>query len=429
MVDSSYRIEVKTDGRTSKNRKILYVRGYSTADSARDDIPRLDLHLITKRISTFEKVTTIDDMKELLGPPSKRTCSRKGKDTKTGPNDKVLSGHIFTRLRRKLTWKYALLKKKLMSENLPFISKEEWMIEQEEMKNVANYAENVANSAKLEHEMKCQIALGYIHQRLRVLRDRKMKSVDLIHGLRKSVYSGESYKRIREVVIQEPNDVIDLTEDLPKFTLESTTKAQLNRVTVQCITVLHMLQQVDQKNDMEKYILEKFLSEIDSASSATQDLMFKEHEVFKKGFRLANTMIVLSERVRDFTGAIISAKKIREWYNDYLENENFEEDLRGCWRRDMFLDEYGYSLRFQIYLKNERKLTVDIATKELESIIQKDPPKTEAGLKAFESLRPFSRRTVHRWMLKLGCKYEKATVSYYTDTHEAEETKRDMKER
>ena len=44
----------------------------------------------------------------------------------------------------------------------------------------------------------------------------------------------------------------------------------------------------------------------------------------------------------------------------------------------MFLDEYGSSLRFQIYFKNQRELTVDIATKELESIIQKDPRKTEA---------------------------------------------------
>ena len=51
----------------------------------------------------------------------------------------------------------------------------------------------------------------------------------------------------------------------------------------------------------------------------------------------------------------------------------------------MFLDEYGYSLRFQIYFKNEIELTVDIATKELESIIQKDPPKTEA---IFEKDRP-----------------------------------------
>lgn len=95
----------------------------------------------------------------------------------------------------------------------------------------------------------------------------------------------------------------------------------------------------------------------------------------------------------------------------------------------MFLEEYGYALRFQIYMKNERKLSVDVATKELESMILKDPPKTEQGRQAFDKLRRFARRTVYRWMIKLGCKYEKATVSYYTDSHEAEETKKDMKER
>ena len=70
-------------------------------------------------------------------------------------------------------------------------------------------------------------------------------------------------------------------------------------------------------------------------------------------------------------------------------------------------------------MKNQKKLTVNIATMELESIIQKDPPKSEEGKKD----SPFSRRTVHRWMTKLGCKYEKATVSYYADSHEAEENK------
>lgn len=80
-------------------------------------------------------------------------------------------------------------------------------------------------------------------------------------------------------------------------------------------------------------------------------------------------------------------------------------------------------------MKNERKLTVDVATKELESMITRDPPKSEDGRRAFDNLRPFPRKTVHRWMIKLGCEYEKATVSYYTDTHEAEETKKDMKDR
>jgi hypothetical protein len=157
--------------------------------------------------------------------------------------------------------------------------------------------------------------------------------------------------------------------------------------------------------------------------------MLQDHEKIKKLFRQEHTMDILSERARAETGHAISSRKIREWYHEYLENQSFEEDLRGSWKRDMFLEDYDYALRFQIHLKNERKLTVDAATKELELIILKDPPKTEEGKRAFDSLRPFSRRTAHRWMVKLGCKYEKATVSYYTDSHEAEKTKKDMKER
>ena len=96
--------------------------------------------------------------------------------------------------------------------------------------------------------------------------------------------------------------------------------------------------------------------------------MLKDHEILKKQFRLDHTMNILSERVRSVTGSVISAKKIRQWYHEYLDNQSFEEDLRGTWKREMFLEEYDYSLRFQIYLKNEKKLTVDAATKELELI-------------------------------------------------------------
>ena len=57
-------------------------------------------------------------------------------------------------------------------------------------------------------------------------------------------------------------------------------------------------------------------------------------------------MNVLSKRVRVETGAVISAKKMREWDHEYLEHGNFEEELRGGWKRDMFLEEYGYALIF-----------------------------------------------------------------------------------
>jgi hypothetical protein len=63
-------------------------------------------------------------------------------------------------------------------------------------------------------------------------------------GLRKCIYSGQCFTKIREANCEEDSDTIDLTETPPRYTLESTSKGQLNRVMIQCITVLTMLQQV-----------------------------------------------------------------------------------------------------------------------------------------------------------------------------------------
>jgi hypothetical protein len=215
-------------------------------------------------------------MDELLAPPSKRTCCRQMNDTAAQkPSD--LSGHLFVRLRRKLNWEYHIFKKKQIKMDLPIMSKEEWLREQD-TKNVPNYAD-------LEQGLKCDKSLSYSHQRIGVLSARKAKNVGLMEGLRKCIYSGQSFSKIREADVEEPSDVIDLTDDLPKFTLESTTKAQMNRVTVQCITVLQMMQQLDQKNDSEMSMLKRFQSDINIASSVVaRDLICKQHDLDKKQF-------------------------------------------------------------------------------------------------------------------------------------------------
>lgn len=112
-----------------------------------------------------------------------------------------------------------------------------------------------------------------------------------------------------------------------------------------------------------------------------------------------------------------------------MEKESFQEDCRGPHARKTVIEEYEYTRRFQLYPKNERKLTVNAATRALEAIITKNPPVDKNGQKLLNGSRSFTQRIVHRWMLKLVCKYEKSTVSYYTDTHEAEETKKDFQER
>ena len=114
----------------------------------------------------------------------------------------------------------------------------------------------------------------------------------------------------------------------------------------------------------------------------------------------------ISEEVRLLSGGRISSKTIRIWYHEYMEKESFQEDCRGSHARKTFIEEFGYTKRFQLYLKNERKLTVNAVTRALEAIITKDPPIDKNGQKLLNDLRPFTQRTVHRWMLQVGCKYE-----------------------
>jgi hypothetical protein len=127
---SRYKIEVKPISRLQKNQKKFCIRGYETAVSAQQDLPRLKLHLKSKWASTFVRHIP-DDMEELLANPSKRACCRPLRDIGIAPTVEVLSGHVFFRMKRKLNWRYGLLKKQLLAAKSPVISKEAWLIEQE----------------------------------------------------------------------------------------------------------------------------------------------------------------------------------------------------------------------------------------------------------------------------------------------------------
>jgi hypothetical protein len=122
-----FRIEINLIGRLAKNVKYQYVRGYLTAASARKDIQRLDDHLQTKYIGSFKKHLG-DDMDELLEPKCKRVCSRREKKVDDNdPSVKVLSGIVFIKLRRDLSWKDYKYKKQLKDTDTPYVSKDEWL--------------------------------------------------------------------------------------------------------------------------------------------------------------------------------------------------------------------------------------------------------------------------------------------------------------
>lgn len=418
---ASYRIAVKN---LSKKAVVQYVTGYQSAEAALADTGRLDEHLQSnKRFKTFEKNTEEDWLlplkKQCIRPEPKKNCSEK----------REYSGQVLIAARKRLHRRYWLYKTKCLTEKEAFIMSRVDFIR----KDKEDSDERIASSL-LEDAQNSAVgrALKYLRGRLSVIDGRLKKNAELISDMLEHVYSGNCFRKIIESKKEELDDtVIDLTKE--EMTLESTSKAQLTRVMLQCLVVTAFLQEINKKLKLERVLVTDALDDANlklkrnEKDSALQIL--KDHEVQKNKFRWLYSMAVLSEEVAGQTGKKISPKTALVWYNEYVESGGFKEDTRGVWDRESFLEEYGYKLRFEIYLKNQRKMTVDVATRDLEALIAKDPPKSAIGILAFNKLRPFRRSTVHRWMLRCGCKYEKATISYYTDSHEAESTKKDLKER
>lgn len=251
----------------------------------------------------------MDDMDELLESRLKKPNQSQRRDGHDPTIAKALSGQVATQLRKKLNGSYHLFKMKLLSEGSPVISKEEWF--------KAHRTDLLPNYLELEQANQYRVSMTYIHQRLRLLSDQRMKGIARIKDFRNVIYSGKTYLMIREAEIATTDkDVIDLTETPPKYTFQSTTKAQLSRVNIQCFAVLNMMQQIEVKIDSEMTMLQGFLSDVSNTSDC--ELMIKKREDMKKKFRAENTMCIISEKVRDLTGSVISCKKLREWYNEYL---------------------------------------------------------------------------------------------------------------
>ena len=353
-----------------------------------------------------------DDLDELLIQPSENNCPHPLKEMKRACAIKLQSRSAFISLRRRLGYKYFLHKKNLLNENSPIFPRETWLLEQK--------TQAVPNFCELELEFKGQISLAYANQRTRVLKTRKAKNAALIIGLQKCLCSQQCHTKIRRTLDKEKNDAVSLSEEPPKYTEESISKALLIRASSQCFTVSNMLEQVNQSIDSEMTILKQLSCDLDSRTShgPSLEVMLQQHDYFKRKSRSENTVRALSEKVSGFSGGVLSPRMIRKWYHQYMDTGGFDEDLCGVWMRDIFLEEHGYTHRFQLYMKNELTVTVDTATKELEAIVQRDPPRTEHGLKMLEHLRPFSRSTVHRWMVRMDCKYDEATETYCRDSHE-----------
>lgn len=418
-VSQKYRIALRL---SKANSKLQFVNGYLSENAARDDLVKLLEHLRSnKRVATFEKTAEEEETYHT----QKR--HRPEKNPEILHVSKNVTGICLQQWRRRFNKDYWLYRSNCLKNNEALLSKADFL-DKESEKFLLLKPSIEEDQCRVTEER----SMKYLQKRILMLGSREAKNSLLITRLQNHVYSETCCELLRETKSGEGEEILDVTEER-RFTLQTTSRAQLSRVMLQSIVVMNVLQSIQRKMSLEKSLIEANLDDIRLKRMGLKTPEFlqlmKSHDDLKASFRESQTMVLISDSVRCETGGRVSSKTIRAWYNEFLELKGFKEDLRGMWQRECFLDAYDYSLRFLMYLKNQRKLTVDRAAKDLEELIAKDPPKCAAGVEAFQSLRPFRKATVHAWMMKLGCKYEKAKISYYTDSHEAEETKRDFRER
>ncbi|CAN0077014.1 unnamed protein product [Scytosiphon promiscuus] len=73
------------------------------------------------------------------------------------------------------------------------------------------------------------------------------------------------------------------------------------------------------------------------------------------------------------------------------------------------------------WMRSKKRLTVHAVREYINKELFADEMKDASRLPLYQVNIPVSLSTTHQWMIRLGCKYERATKSYYTDTHEKEE--------
>jgi hypothetical protein len=267
-------------------------------------------------------------------------------------------------------------------------------------------------------------SVKYMKERRVTLGDFIKEEGKIIDILQKAVYASTCFSLLLKAKFEEDEEVEFITED-SKFTNQNTSKLQQAKVNIQCMLTLSLSNRLTERAKQELELIRVSLELLSNSEKSFEQL--KEAVLQERNdFKVQNSMTALVERVHEECRKIKSQKTIRKWYNEFKEYGLFKEDLRGCFQRISFLEEYNYTRKFQLYLRNEKHLTVDEAKRNLEFILNTNPPETEKGKIALADLLPLSRSTVHRWMLQAGCKYEKASVSYYTDSHELESTKQDF---
>jgi transposase len=120
----------------------------------------------------------------------------------------------------------------------------------------------------------------------------------------------------------------------------------------------------------------------------------------------------------------ISVKTLRKWFNQF--DKHGKLLARADRKQISILQDHELEEQCLLFCQLQKTRTVDICKRGFESIQTEYALEVKVNLNLYDILLkmlPLHRSTVYNWMIRVGCKCEKAT--YYTNDHEIEETRKD----
>ena len=187
----------------------------------------------------------------------------------------------------------------------------------------------------------------------------------------------------------------DLVDEEEPSDEDPMSQAQQTKLMTQIVVVSELLRKITAKAQAEIEQLESRQSKFQKQLMDGDDIAdaLKQDIYERKDFSVKHSMGALAKEVSDYYSHGLfkikdkpSVQIIRQWYNEFCKYQKFKQNLQGLRDRESFLEEFNYTRRFYLYLKYEKKLSVNSATEALTGLILLDQPTTADGLRRMTNL-------------------------------------------
>ncbi|CAB1097803.1 unnamed protein product [Ectocarpus sp. CCAP 1310/34] len=204
---------------------------------------------------------------------------------------------------------------------------------------------------------------------------------------------------------------------------EEVSATQANRLWYQGHSALTVLKE-ERKRDLRQLELTQQAKSLSDESYTTIPAVkaaeAKRFELLNEASRRRHesSLLRIAARVNSAGSRVYAASTVLGWLRDFRGHGGFKRDSRRVHERDWIMSKEDLKDELIKWMRTQKRLTV----KDVQNYINQWLFANEIGdlsrLLSHQVNLPVSMVTTHSWIIALGCKYERATKSFYTDGHE-----------